>query len=73
MPKPKSIQHPGSHEVNEDLNLDPIIVGLLEKMPETGGEWDKQDRQKWIQLFTLTIDYIYKDKSPQPAQAPPRP
>ena len=66
MPKPKSMSQVVSVEPNGDLELDPIIVGLLEKLPLAGEAWEKQDRAKWLQLFGLSLDMIYKDKEPVP-------
>lgn len=66
MPKPKSMSQVASHDPNGDLELDPIIVGLLERMPEAGEVWDKPERAKWLQLLGLSLDMIYRDKEPVP-------
>lgn len=73
MPKPKSMSHQGVQEVADDLELDPIIIGLLEKLPASGETWDKPDRVKWLNLLGGALDLIYKDKPVAPAATPPVP
>jgi len=69
MPKPKSTSRQASPEAPElhddpDDQLDPIIDGLLDRLPAPGDPWPKADRQKWLQLMTMALDLIYVDEPP---------
>ena len=73
MPKPKSMSLAANQEASEDLELDPILWGLLEKLPEPGAIWDKPERVKWLQLFQLTLEMLYPDAEPTATNTPPGP
>jgi hypothetical protein len=41
--------------------IDPIIVGLLKRLPMAGEEWAEADRRLWLQLLEGSFKLIYKD------------
>ena len=67
MHKPKSTRSPVSPEVEERLEameLDPIILGLLERLPAPGDDWPKAERQKWLNILSNVLDLIYLEPEP---------
>jgi hypothetical protein len=53
----------------KQFDVDPIIRGLLERLPPSGETWPDQDRKLWLQLLEGSFKLIYKDK--QGALPPP--
>jgi hypothetical protein len=51
--------------------IDPIIDGLLKRLPPTGDVWPAADRKLWLQLLEGSFQLIYKDAPAQ--QVPPCP
>ena len=41
--------------------IDPIIGGLLKRLPPTGDVWPEPDRKLWLQLLEGSFKLIYKD------------
>ena len=48
---------------NGDSTIDPIIRGLLVRLPKSGDVWPETDRKLWLQLLEGSFKLIYKDKS----------
>jgi hypothetical protein len=42
--------------------IDPIIAGLLKRLPKAGDTWPKAQRKLWLQLLEGSFDLIYLDK-----------
>lgn len=42
--------------------IDPIIGGLLKRLPKSGDKWPKNQREKWLKLLSGAIDLIYEDE-----------
>lgn len=54
--------------------IDPIIDGLLQRLPKTGDVWPEADRKLWLQLLEGSFKLIYKDKvAPSSPEVPPLP
>jgi hypothetical protein len=52
---------------NEDPPaIDPIIAGLLKRLPKSGAEWPEAERKLWLQLLEGSFKLIYKDKPEGP-------
>jgi hypothetical protein len=43
--------------------IDPIIQGLLARLPRSGGVWAESERKLWLQLLEGSFKLIYKDSS----------
>jgi hypothetical protein len=43
--------------------IDPIIAGLLKRLPKSGNVWPEADRKLWLQLLEGSFRLIYKDKA----------
>ena len=48
--------------------LDPVIKGLIDKLPPPDSVWAESDRKLWLQILESSFKLIYKDK---PAELPP--
>jgi len=59
--KPKQTENENNVDPAE---LDPIIEGLLLKLPEPGAYWPPQERAAWVALLQGALGVIYKDKPP---------
>jgi hypothetical protein len=44
-------------------DIDPIIRGLLVRLPKSGAVWPDGERKFWLQLLEGSFKLIYKDKS----------
>jgi hypothetical protein len=51
-------------------DVDPIIGGLLKRLPKSGDVWPEAERKLWLQLLEGSFKLIYKDR---PAVLPPPP
>ncbi|QPF87580.1 hypothetical protein IC762_15370 [Bradyrhizobium genosp. L] len=40
-------------------HLDPLIVGLLDRLPSPGKPWSEDKRRKWIQTLEANLEMIY--------------
>jgi hypothetical protein len=59
---------------NEPPDIDPIIAGLLKRLPKSGNVWPVAERKLWLQLLEGSFQLIYKDASSAPsAPLPPIP
>lgn len=43
-------------------DIDPIIAGLLKRLPKSGEVWPKAQRKLWLQLLEGSFELIYADK-----------
>jgi hypothetical protein len=63
-----SVQEPdhggggGSNGGGGPPEIDPIIRGLLVRLPKSGDVWPDADRKLWLQLLEGSFKLIYKDK-----------
>lgn len=73
MPKHASMSQAESREQNDQVELDPIVWGLLEKVPAPGETWPKAQRQAWLNILTQTFDMLYPEEKPAPHAATQHP
>jgi hypothetical protein len=59
----------GSGDGSEPPAIDPIIGGLLKRLPKTGDVWPEVDRKLWLQLLEGSFKLIYKDAPEEPPRA----
>jgi hypothetical protein len=51
----------GSATITEvDTNLDPLIRGLLSRLPKAGEKWDANKRARWLQTLAANFDMVYQ-------------
>jgi hypothetical protein len=41
------------------LNLDPLLVALLNKIPEQGQDWPAEKRLRWFRTFAMNVSQVY--------------
>jgi hypothetical protein len=46
---------------NDALDLDPLLMALLKKIPATGAGWPKEQRVRWFRTFAMNVSQIYDD------------
>lgn len=53
----------------DDSDVDPIIQGLLKRLPPSGAVWPSDKRRLWLTLLENSFELIYEE----PVRAPPQP
>jgi hypothetical protein len=43
------------------LDLDPLLIALLQKIPPQGEEWPKDRRLRWFKTFAMNVSQVYDD------------
>ena len=46
---------------NVGLNLDPLLLALLEKIPGRGQKWPAEKRLRWFKTFAMNVSQVYDD------------
>ena len=69
-----AVQEPshGGGGGNDPPVIDPIIAGLLKRLPKSGDVWLEAERKLWLQLLEGSFKLIYKDQ-PTTERPPVRP
>lgn len=47
---------------NQSDEIDPIIKGLLARLPKSGEKWPRKKRELWLDLLRGSFDLIYEDE-----------
>ena len=47
--------------VEPKSTIDPIIQGLIERLPASGSKWEKRERDLWLQILSNTFDLVYQE------------
>lgn len=53
---------------NGGLNLDPLLVALLHKIPEHGHEWPAEKRLRWFRTFAMNVSQVYDPEEGEPVE-----
>jgi hypothetical protein len=69
--KNEEIKRGGGNDGNEPPDIDPIIGGLLKRLPKSGDVWPEGERKLWLQLLEGSFKLIYKDSAPNKIPPPP--
>jgi hypothetical protein len=48
----------------DDLNLDPLLVELLKKIPPAESGWPEAQRLRWFRTFAMNVSQIYDNDTP---------
>ena len=55
-------KHGGGGGGGDDYGeLDPLIAGLLRRMPKAGEQWPVSDRARWLQTLAMNLSFIHED------------
>ena len=44
-------------------NLDPIIQGLINRLPPSGASWPKEKRKLWLEILESSFELVYVDQT----------
>jgi len=50
-----------------ELNLDPLLIALLKKIPDTSKGWPGPNRVRWFRTFAMNVSQIY-DEDGEPVE-----
>ena len=63
VPKEDKTKHSGGGGGGDDYgDLDPLIAGLLRRMPKAGEAWPVAERARWLQTLAMNLSFIHADK-----------
>jgi hypothetical protein len=48
-------------EGKEALDLDPLLLALLQKIPRRGDSWPAEKRLRWFRTFAMNVSQVYDD------------
>lgn len=48
-------------------DVDPIIRGLIDRLPPSGQKWPKAKRKLWLQILENSFDLVYEDTEEAPS------
>lgn len=51
----------GDGSGSDGLNLDPLLIALLKKIPESAKDWPAAQRVRWFRTFAMNVSQIYDD------------
>jgi hypothetical protein len=51
---------------------DPIIAGLLGRLPKAGAVWPQADQAAWIAMLQTAFRVLYKERADQAQHQPPK-
>jgi hypothetical protein len=51
----------GGSEPPIGLDLDPLLIALLRKIPKAGEKWPKAQRLRWFKTFAMNVSQVYDD------------
>jgi hypothetical protein len=63
LPEQPEIKKNGNGDGGLPPGVDPIIAGLLKRLPKSGDVWPKTQRKLWLQLLEGSFDLIYEDEA----------
>ena len=49
----------GGGDDGDGLDLDPLLVALLKKLPPVGEEWPQEPRARWMRTLAMNLSQIY--------------
>ena len=58
----------GGQGGGEGLDLDPLLVALLHKIPEQGQEWPAERRLRWFKTFAMNVSEVYDGDADNPVE-----
>lgn len=65
---------PAEPHGSNDYQLDPIIDGLLERLPAPGDPFPKAERKLWLSIIEQVFDLVYPEETPgDPNEPQPSP
>lgn len=59
--KTKPIGNDGNGAATIGLDLDPLLLALLQKIPGRGQEWAPEKRLRWFKTFAMNVSQVYDE------------
>jgi hypothetical protein len=57
--------HGGDNRGGTDIDLDPLLLALLHKIPKRNEEWPEEKRLRWFKTFAMNVSQVYdEDNNP---------
>lgn len=50
------------------LDLDPLLIALLQKIPAQGEQWPKERRIRWFKTFAMNVSEVYDEGEADPVE-----
>jgi hypothetical protein len=51
-----------------ELNLDPLLIALLKKIPDAEKGWPAPNRVRWFRTFAMNVSQIYDADEGEPVE-----
>lgn len=67
-PEVKTRTGGGDGDGTGGLDLDPLLVALLKKIPASGSEWPGPQRARWFKTFAMNVSQIYDADEDNPVE-----
>jgi hypothetical protein len=58
----------GDGSGSDGLNLDPLLIALLKKIPEAEKGWPAAQRVRWFRTFAMNVSQIYDGEAMDPVE-----
>ena len=52
----------------DELNLDPLLIALLKKIPPSSKGWPSAQRVRWFRTFAMNVSQIYDGDDDAPVE-----
>ncbi|QBR70908.1 hypothetical protein CU048_06010 [Beijerinckiaceae bacterium] len=62
-PPPPKVEKNGGGDGGDNLDLDPLLIELLKKIPAADAGWPAPQRLRWFRTFAMNVSQIYDDDS----------
>ena len=66
--KPPREKGSGNGDGTDGLNLDPLLIALLKKIPEADKDWPAAQRVRWFRTFAMNVSQIYDGEAMDPVE-----
>src|SRR4030088_678560 len=53
---------------NVELDLDPLLIALLKKIPDANKGWPGPNRVRWFRPFAMNVSQIYDADEAEPVE-----
>lgn len=63
----RNTQPGDENESGRRRRLDPLIRGLLDRLPPPGSTWPEAKRKDWLATLEANLDLVYPDDGTKPA------
>lgn len=58
----------GNNGGEDELDLDPLLLALLKKIPHRGESWPADKRLRWFKTFAMNVSQVYDEDEDSPVE-----